>query len=169
MTDIKMASAFITKEVSWVKRVNDVLTLVEQNGIVNLHTYMYFDVMPHHSQKHEVSKLYIDTYSTKKCMMGKHVVRYFRVDLPRIDREGCGIQVCCVSSAQITIKEIKRTQLMLVRNLALPNKSIIDEITVKLIILSHLFLFPHWLWLLQKHLSFISIMDRFFILNWISH
>lgn len=66
---------------------------------------MYFDVIAHHSQKHEVNKLYTDTYSTKKCTMGKHTVSHFRADWPRIDREGGGIHVCCVTSAQISIKQ----------------------------------------------------------------
>lgn len=41
-----------------------------EKGIINLHIYKYFDVIPHHSKKHEVSKLYTDTYSKRSAWGG---------------------------------------------------------------------------------------------------
>lgn len=76
-----------------------------EKGIINFHIYKYFDVIPHHSKKHEVNKLYTDTYSKRSAWGGKHMIRHFRAECPRFERERGGIQVCCVSSVQISIKE----------------------------------------------------------------
>lgn len=38
-----------------------------EKGIINFHIYKYFDVIPHHSKKHEVNKLYTDTYSKRSA------------------------------------------------------------------------------------------------------
>ena len=49
---------------------------------------------------------YIQTLIQKEVHGGgKHMIRHFRAECPRIKREKGGIQVCCVSSVQISIKE----------------------------------------------------------------